>query len=217
MRRLLSLLLVLVLAVTSALTVISIQPAAAFTPWVQWTKTWTGGYEDSGRGVAVDSSGNITVTGFAGTNVGDCAGPFSGSAVFLLKFDSSGGLLWQKTWDGSGHDDGEDVAVDASGNIYVTGHTFRGFGTGNYDALLLKFNSTGGLVWQKTWGGRGSDSGYGVAVDPAGNIYITGATNSFLSGNYDVFLLELSSAGSLLDQEIYGGSGVNVGFGVVVG
>jgi len=99
----------------------------------------------------------------------------------------------------------------------VTGHTFRGFGTGNYDALLLKFNSTGGLVWQKTWGGRGSDSGYGVAVDPAGNIYITGATNSFLSGNYDVFLLELSSAGSLLDQEIYGGSGVNVGFGVVVG
>ena len=174
-----------------------------------WQRTWGGSIYDYGEGVALDASGNIYVTGYT---LSFGAG---GVDLVLLKFDSTGSLLWQKTWGGSGAEYGQSVAVDASGNIYVTGHT-NSFGAGMDDVLLLKFDSTSGLLWQRTWGGSKNEGGSGVAVDASGNVYVAGYTNSFGAGGNDVLLLKLSSAGSLLNQEIYGGGGDDVGVGVAV-
>src|SRR5712692_3846519 len=198
-------------------TPISFRPVAASTaPTIQYTKTWGGSGTDIGNGVAVDSSGNIYVTGRT-SSFG--AGSPSQIALILLKYNSSGILQWQKIWSGSGNgsDNGWGVAVDSSGNIYVTGDT-SSFGAGGLDVLLLKFNSTGGLLWQKTWGGKYTDVGLRVAVDPTNNsnVYVTGQTANFGAGSMDVLLLKFSSSGMLLWQKTWGGSYTDYGAGVVV-
>ena len=166
---------------------------------LSFEKTWGCSGEDNNRGAARDGSGNIYVAGWT-----YCAGT---SDVLLLKYDASGGLVWRKTWEGTDADYGYDVAVDDSGNnIYVTGYTIS-FGAGMEDVVLLKFDSSGGLVWQKTWGGNRTDQGRSVAVDGSGNIYVTGWTRTF-DTNGDIILLKFNSTdGSLLWQKIWGGTG----------
>ena len=176
---------------------------------LQWQKTWGGTSDDEGYGVAVDASGNVYVTGYT-WSFG--AGMYD---VFLLKYSSAGVLQWQKTWGGASGDDGSGVAVDASGNVYVTGDT-KSFGAGQGDVFLLKYSSAGVLQWQKTWGGGGNDIGSGVAVDASGNVYVTGDTKSFGAGSDDAFLLKYSSAGVLQWQKTWGGGGNDIGRGVAV-
>jgi len=186
-----------------------------------WQKHWGGGDSylpiyDCGQGVAVDPSGNyIYVTGHT-INFG--AG---NEDAVLLKYDSTGSLMWQKTWGGPDEDRGMGIAVDGSGTqIYVTGLT-RSFGAfvGWMDVVLLRFNSLGGLVWERTWGGAKTDAGYGVAVDSSGGIYVTGKAGSF-SGEveiFDVALLEFDSLGSVLWEKTWGTAGWDdEGYGVAV-
>jgi uncharacterized delta-60 repeat protein len=179
-------------------------------------KTWGGTSGDVGYGVAVDSFGNTYVTGYS-YSFGP-GNPSHGS-LSLLKYNATGSLIWQRIWSGSGNgtDYGQGVAVDSSGNVFVAGYT-NSFGAGGNDVLLLKFNSTdGSLLWQKTWGGSGDDTGYGVAIDASGSIFVTGETISFGAGSDDVLLLKFNSTdGSLLWQRTWGGSSNDLGHGVVV-
>jgi hypothetical protein len=165
-----------------------------------WQKTWGGLKDDSGQGIAMDSSGNIYVAGFA-PSFG--AGGYD---VAILKFDSSGTLLWQKTWGGNKDDFGYGVSVDSSGSIYVTGRT-DSFGAGLSDVFLLRLDSSGNLVWQKTWGGVSYDEGRGITLDSAGHIYVTGLTSSFGTGADDGVVLKFDSSGNLIGQTTWGGSG----------
>jgi uncharacterized delta-60 repeat protein len=151
-----------------------------------WQRTWgTAPVEpflradDFATDVAVASDGSVYVTGF------------SGNDAFLLKFDGSGTLLWQKTWGGQQTDFAEGVATAPDGSVYVTGAT-DGFG----DAFLVRFSPEGGLVWQKTWGGLGLDYAHDVAVAADGSIYIGGETNSFFAN--DAFLAKFDPNGVLV-------------------
>jgi uncharacterized delta-60 repeat protein len=120
-----------------------------------------------------------------------------------------------KTWGGSSYDYLFAVAVDSAGNIYCAGFTWS-FGAGNYDALLLKYNSSGTLQWAKTWGGSGNDFLYAVAVDSAGNIYCAGRTYSFGAGYDDALLLKYDSSGALQWAKTWGGSSNDTLYGVAV-
>jgi len=172
-----------------------------------WQKTWGNTSDDYGYSVAVYGPGSIYVTGHT-MSFG------VGGDVVLLKFDSSGSLVWQETWGGTGEDVGWGVAVDNSGNVFVIGYT-NSFGTSG-DFVLLKFDSSGVLQWQETWGGTDIDYGYGVAVDGPGNIYVTGFTASFGAGSADVVLLKYDWSGSLAWQETWGGTSDDYGYGVAV-
>lgn len=174
-----------------------------------WQRTWGGGGgTEFGAGIALDSSGNIYVAGGTDSLTG------SGN-VFLLKFNPAGGLVWQKTWGGGSADYGTGIAVDASGNIYVTGTTVS-IGAGLADLILLKFSSVGNLLWQRVWGGTAGDFGTGVALDPLGNIYVTGRTGSSGAGGTDALLLKFDPGGTLLWQKVWGGSNGDEGDGVAV-
>ncbi len=183
-----------------------------------WSKTWGGsGYECVscwtsslgifGSGIAVDSLGNIYVSGYTDS--------FGSAGVFLLKFDSSGGLLYQKKWDGGGI--GRGVAVDSSGNVYVTGSVG---GNAASSVFLLKADSKSELVWQRTWGGSGSADGSAVAVDSAGNVYVTGCsgTDLYCTNGYrsKILLLKFDSAGTLIFQQTIGGSNSALGSGLAL-
>jgi hypothetical protein len=159
-----------------------------------------GNSNDSGAGIAVDSGGNCYVTGTTGSSEANfpvTVGPdltFNGfSEIFVAKVNSSGtGLVYCGYIGGVMSDRGNAIAVDSSGNAYVTGETFSGepsfpvlvgpdltHNGGFSDAFVAKVNPTGSsLLYCGFIGGSKDDYGYGVAVDGSGNAYVTGKTSS---------------------------------------
>src|ERR1700690_330888 len=87
------------------------------------------------------------------------------------------------TWGGSSTDFGEGSATDSTGNVYAVGAT-NSYGAGGSDALILKYDPSGNLLWSKTWGGGGNDVAYAVGVGPDGLVYVTGGTASYGAGWY---------------------------------
>jgi hypothetical protein len=118
-----------------------------------------------------------------------------------MKYDPSGSLLWAKTWGGASDDFANAVLVDQNGNAYVVGGT-DSFGAGWYDVLILKFDSSGNLLWSHTWGGSSFDVGYDVSFDTNGNLAI--AAESYSYGNATV-LLKFSSAGAFIGSYTWKG------------
>ncbi|MFX1499879.1 MAG: SBBP repeat-containing protein [Promethearchaeota archaeon] len=171
--------------------------------------TWGGIDMDSGNDIALDTSGNIYITGHT-----ESFGEGSDDA-FIAKFDSTGNSLLNITWGGSDSDSGNAITVDTSGNIYITGHT-ESFGEGSDDAFIAKYDSTGNSLLNITWGGNDSDSGNDIALDSSGNIYITGTTESFGAGIHDVFIAKYDSAGNSLLNITWGGNDWDYGLGITL-
>jgi len=188
---------------------------------VQWVYTAGGTGRDRGRKIALDSSGNIYVTGYYWSTVDFGGGNVTSNGnwdAFLLKLDSSGTFQWVKSYgSNSGNDLGRDVAIDSNDNIYMLG-TYRGtvdFGADDVvatdaDIFLIKFNSSGVFQWVYTAGGTGFDDSRALALDSNENPYITGSysnTVNFGGGNItaantnDLFILKLNSSGTY--QDIY--------------
>ena len=154
----------------------------------QWTKQLGTSSDDWGRGVTVDSSNNIYVTGYTD---GDLDGNTNSGSddIFLVKYNQSGTKQWTTMIGGTyRYDRGYGVTVDSSDNIYVTGHTEGDLdgntGAGGFgDIFLLKYNSSGDKQWTKQLGTSSGDYGEGVTGDSSNNIYVTGATGGGLDGN----------------------------------
>lgn len=188
-------------------------PAGEF----QFSKTWGGTQNDHGSGVATDSSGNIYITGTTLSFDSKQQTVVQQQAVVLLKYDSSGKLLFQKTWGGAQNDYGSGIAVDSGDNVYLTGYTYSFAVTpGVASVFLLKYDPSGNLLFQKTWGGTQSDYGFGIAVDSAGNVYLTGSSNSFGGGQSKVFLLKFDFSGNQLFLKTWGGLKGDYGYAVAV-
>jgi len=174
----------------------------------QWVRTWGGFTNDVGTGIAIDSSDNIYIVGYTGsfgTGNGD---------LCLLKYDGSGVLQWNVTWGGTEGDGGTAIVLDSSSNIYIIGTT-SSFGSGLLDICLLKYDSSGVQQWNTFWGGDKYDYGNDITIDTFGNIYITGQTESFGSGGYDICLIKFSNSGVLQWEKILGGSANDYGMALV--
>jgi len=207
---------------------------------------------DYGDGIAVDGSGNAYVTGFTHSDEATfpvTVGPdltYNGGFgdAFVAKVSADGKeLVYCGYIGGSGDDFGTDIAVDGSGNAYVTGRaesdertfpvtvgpdlTYNGGG----DAFVAKVNAAGtGLVYCGFIGGRGTDYGYGIAVDGSGNAYVTGWTESnettfpvtvgpdlTYNGAGDAFVAKVDASGTGLVYCGYiGGSSIVEGWGIAV-
>jgi hypothetical protein len=145
--------------------------------------TYLGGTSDDyGTGIKVDSAGNAYIVGFTySTNfptVNAADASFGGDVDgFAAKLNATGSALVYSTYLGdTGYDTSDAVAVDGSGNAYVTG--LLTLPTGFGEVFLSKLSTTGAIVYSVYFGGGSSDRGRGVAVDAAGNAYVTGDTCS---------------------------------------
>lgn len=198
-------------------------------PNVVWSTYLGGSAGDWGYGVALDSGGNVYVTGQTQSSdwsIGDSGTTFQGSSdAFVAKVSPAGTCLWRTYLGGAGDDRGYSVALDSDGNVYVTGQTesadwtSNGFDTsynGATDAFVAKLGSAGEVLWSSYLGGTGGDWGYGLAVDASDNIYVTGQTESpedwtlggfdmTYNGASDAFVAQLSPAGACLWSTYVGG------------
>ena len=187
-----------------------------------WTQQLGTPYNDTGYGVALDGSGNIYITGSTGGNL-DGNTSEGLLDIFLTKLPSSGNRIGSQQFGTPGDDIAYAIAIDTSGNIYITGSSGGNLGTtsaGGLDIFLTKFDSSGNRIFTQQFGTNQDDIGYGVVVDNSGNIYITGSTKGILGsssfGLLDVFLAKFSS--SWVNQFIvqFGSDQDDVGYSIAL-
>ncbi|HUU05986.1 MAG TPA: SBBP repeat-containing protein [Patescibacteria group bacterium] len=217
--------------------------------------TYLGGEdEDSGRGIAVDNSGNAYVTGYTTSTNFPTLNPYQtdqvGSDAFVTKIDTtqsgSASLVYSTYLGGNAYERGYGIAADGSGNAYVTGITVStNFPTLNpyqasledeIDAFVTRIDTTqsgsASLVYSTYLGGNNEDRGFGIAVDSSGNAYVTGIT---FSTNFptlnpyqtypddddrNAFVTRIdttqSGSASLVYSTYLGGEGEDYGMGIAV-
>ena len=199
----------------------------------QWGRSWGASGTDTARGVAADDSGRVYAAGAFRLTVDFDPGAGPGEVdthqsngsldVFLSCFSSNGDFQGARTWGGTGEDRANGLAVDSSGNAYVTGQFV---GTADFDPgpaadahtssnnsddpFLCKFSPDGDYQWGGSWGGDDGDYGRAVAVDQLGNVYIAGNFRGAAdfnpdpigkdehtsNGDMDIFFMSLNSSGA---------------------
>ena len=141
-----------------------------------------------------------------------------GSDVIILKNDKDGNLLWQKSWGGNSHDYLNNVIVTEDGNFILFGRSestdIEGLpNKGSYDAIIVKYDKDGNLLWQKSWGGSGYDSLSQVIETEDGNFILFGHSESTdieglpNKGSQDAIILKYDKNGNMLWQKSWGGNG----------
>ena len=222
---------------------LTIDPTLVYSTYLGGTST------DLARAIAVDSAGNAYVTGYTRSNDFPTANAFQATFntfqdVFVTKINAAGTAFIYSTYlGGSGSEEARGIAVDSSGNAYITGFTSsNNFPTvnaiqstldvGGQDAFVTKINAAGSaLVYSTYLGGVGqfnsADFGEAIAVDTSGNAYVTGSTFSdsfptvnaiqgtFGGGSTDAFVTKINAAGSAFVYSTYlGGNGAAAVSGV---
>ncbi len=200
------------------------------------------GASEGGNSIAIDGSGNVYITGIFYGTVDFDPGPgttnltSAGYDIFFAKYSGNdGSLIWAKSVGGTtDNDKGNSVAIDGSGNVYITGHFFGtvdfdpGSGTanltsvGNYDIFFAKYSGNdGSLIWAKSIGGASIDYCSDIVVDGSANVYLTGyfdytadfdpsaGVANLTSVGYDIFFAKYNSTGSLLWVKGIGGGGTD--------
>lgn len=199
-----------------------------------WHRHYTGANAQGVSAVAVDALDNIYVTGsFSGTtNFGGVNRTSAGgSDIVVAKYDQAGVWLWDKTFGDASDQFANEIAVDASNNVYISGG-FDGsvnFGggvltsLGSRDLFIAKFNSVGTFTWAKRFGDAQEQEPAGLTVDLGSAVYFTGyykgapdfgggpLTNN---GSYDAFLVKLTSAGAHTWSKRFGDAGDQRGVAV---
>ena len=228
------------------------------TTWAGWVKTFGGLGYDGGHSVQQVSDGGYIFTGYImpeGDNWWD---------VYLVKTDSGGNPLWEKTYGGINHDEGYSVQQTIDGGYIVAGTTHSssagtayliktdpegsilwenyygddeyiykaksvqqtsdgGYiiaGTGHLpgatwsDASLIKTDSDGNPLWEKTFGGSSPDDANSVRQTDDGGYIVAGYTKTYAAGNYDFYLIKTDSSGNALWEKTYGGEGWDYSYSV---
>ena len=170
--------------------------------WAQVPTAWEQRYTGAGAGydeanaVAVDKSGNVYVTGQSGPIP---SGPSCCNGDYLtIKYGPAGNEIWRRFYNGTGngHDVATSLVVDSFGNVYVSGSSV---GSGSLsDIVVLKYNAAGTLQWEGRYNGPGNADDFSskrsLAVDPAGNVYVTGESSG-VGTSFDFVTMKYTSAG----------------------
>jgi hypothetical protein len=201
----------------------------------QWATYYGGASSEDKSSAAIDASGNVYLSFYTTSASGVATTGASqttlagGIDLAIVKFNSSGVRQWATYFGGNVQENGSNLSIDASGNLFVTGMTTSTTGIatplaqqttlgGNYDIILAKFDASGGKQWSTYVGGTGNDIKPKIENDASGNVFLVfettstttiSTTNSFqpnLSGIYDLALLKYNTFGVKIFGTYYGGT-----------
>ncbi len=171
-----------------------------------WNRTYSGAGYDHGYSVNVDNSNNIYVTGYTRAIFG------GNSDVILLKYDSNGILQWSKTFGGTKDESGYSVDTDSNGNVYVTGRT-RSFTNSIASGIVLKYDTNGNLVFNRTFSPVNDSRGNSIAVKD-NRLYVTGTGYSYITYEDDLLFYVYDTNGNLLKEHKLSGYRYETGEGI---
>jgi len=170
--------------------------------WVQ-RYNGPGNSWDYANAIALDGSGNVYVTGLS-------LGSGTNNDYATIKYDPAGNQIWVQRYNGPGNyiDEATAIAVDGSGNVYVTGSSANVNNASNYDYATIKYDQAGNQLWAKRYNGPGNyyDNATAIAVDGSGNVYVTGYSVSDET-QYDYATIKYDTAGNQLWVQRYNGPG----------
>jgi uncharacterized delta-60 repeat protein len=184
---------------------------------IDWQKSLGGSGEDWAYSIQQTTDGGYIIAGSSVSNDGDVSGNHGFSDYWIVKLTSTGDADWQKSLGGSGHDVAHFIQQTTDGGYIIAGHSNSYDGDvsgqhGKYDYWIVKLTSTGELEWQKSLGGSDSDYAYSIQQTTDGGYIIAGYSQSIDGvisgehGNYDYWIVKLTSTGEIDWQKALGGS-----------
>jgi hypothetical protein len=172
---------------------------------IAWLKSYNGpgNYDDQAFAITVDNSDNIYVTG-ASTGSG------TGYDYATVKYYPNGDTAWVRRYNGPGNSNDDvatAIAIDASGNVYVTGRSMGS--SSNWDYATVKYYSNGNIAWVSIYNGPGNsdDEAYDIAVDDSGNVLVTGYSYTGTATSADYTTVKYYSNGETAWVRRYNGPG----------
>lgn len=194
---------------TQALLVLRFSPNGTLT----WKTAWTEYNSEFGTAIAVNAANDIYIAGYTNSQTG-----------ILVRLNSTGNVLWQEQLIPPSNANPSTITpiyaltLDSAGNGYATGSAAISYTNGSYTSGIpvFKFNPNGTMAWTRLVHTSANPSrGYGLAVDPGGNVSVTGQLTNFNRTAYSILLMQLYSNGELA-WETARGSGSDVGEGVAL-
>jgi hypothetical protein len=170
---------------------------------VLWQKSYGGSEWERAQSIQTTADGGYVASGDTAT----LGGGWFGAWVF--KLDAEGNVGWSRNYGGARTEEASAVQPTPDGG-YVTAGRTQSYGVGGYDAWVLKLDATGGIAWQRTFGGAGDDAAQSVELTADGGYLVAGSTASFGAGGLDAWVLKLDATGRVVWQHTFGGTGDDV-------
>ncbi len=193
---------------------------------LQWRGYFGGTNNDRAHAVVRAEDGGYVMAGFSESNDFDISNTQGSYDFWMVKVDSNGNMLWERSFGGSGIEIAYDIAKTEDGGYVIAGNTFSADGdilqtNGESDFWLVKVNDAGSLIWEKTYGGSGFDAAQAVVASSDGGYFVVGNSKSSdkdASINYgenDLWMIKTDAEGNLVWQKSFGGAGLDFAFDVV--
>ena len=202
---------------------------------LQWNKTYGGSKDDRGQSVIQTTDGGYAVVGYAMSDDGDGSLNQGFHDNWIVRLDTNGDILWEKSFGFSGHDHAYDIVQTSDGGFFFSGFldvTSSG-GEGNSRKKItsyaqhgvgefwgIKLDAEGNLLWRRYFGGTNNDRSFGTVEANDGGLVMIGASESDdfdisnPKGSYDVWVVKISAKGELLWEKSFGGTGIDRAYDV---